>query len=91
MLSTLFYLIVHSVEDAQKYLSDEAAGALKSKIVEVDRTSEADILTRGDFSRIKAGLPPQNYDGFVLFADEDIEFATKLVEKMEEAQFKVTI
>lgn len=29
------------------------------------------------------GLPPQNYDAFVIFDDKDIEFATELVERCE--------
>lgn len=41
------------------------------------------ILTRDDLSRLNQGLDTQNYDAFVVFADEDIDFATELIDTME--------
>lgn len=50
---------------------------------------EANILTVDDATLAQQGLPPQQYDAFVLFADEDIDFATEIIEKMEDCGFKV--
>ncbi|XP_060529475.1 myeloid differentiation primary response protein MyD88 [Cylas formicarius] len=46
---------------------------------------EADkcILTRDDVIRLNQGLEPQTYDAFVLFDDDDIDFATELIDTME--------
>lgn len=46
---------------------------------EIDRR----ILTTDDVFRINQGLDTQIYDAFVVFADEDIDFATELIETME--------
>lgn len=40
-------------------------------------------MTIDDVNRISEGLDPQTYDAFVLFADDDIDFATELIETME--------
>ncbi|XP_055920412.1 myeloid differentiation primary response protein MyD88 [Eupeodes corollae] len=45
---------------------------------------DADILTSEDVQNAQIGLPPQKYDAFVLFADEDYEFATELISRLEE-------
>ncbi|VEN55421.1 unnamed protein product, partial [Callosobruchus maculatus] len=36
---------------------------------------DKDVLTYDDVLRKKSGLPPQIYDAFVLFAEDDIDFA----------------
>lgn len=41
------------------------------------------ILTVDDVVRKNEGLPLQTYDAFVLFADDDIDFATELIKTME--------
>lgn len=41
------------------------------------------ILTIDDVKNIEEGLPLQTYDAFVLFDDDDIMFATQLIEKLE--------
>lgn len=51
--------------------------------------SEGDVLTVADATLAQKGLPPQQYDAFLLFADEDIDFGTEILEKMEDANFKV--
>lgn len=48
-----------------------------------DLEADKHILTRDDVMRINEGLEPQRYDAFVLFADDDIDFATELIENME--------
>ncbi|XP_071446600.1 myeloid differentiation primary response protein MyD88 [Hetaerina americana] len=47
---------------------------------------EADkhILTVDDVCRLENGLQPQNYDAFLLFAEEDVDFAMQIVGKMED-------
>ena len=50
------------------------------------------ILTRDDVILAQKGLPPQQYDAFVLFADADIEQAAEIQTKFEENEkynFKV--
>ncbi|KAF7288103.1 hypothetical protein GWI33_000155 [Rhynchophorus ferrugineus] len=41
------------------------------------------IVTIDDLKRVSKGLGPQMYDAFVLFEDDDIAFATELIEIME--------
>ncbi|KAJ8932755.1 hypothetical protein NQ314_014455 [Rhamnusium bicolor] len=48
-----------------------------------DLDADKYILTVDDVSRISEGLEPQTYDAFVLFADDDIDFAIELIETME--------
>lgn len=51
--------------------------------------NDENIITKDDIIRAQEGLSPQLYDAFVLFADEDVDFATELIEKMENYGFKV--
>ncbi|CAG9860093.1 unnamed protein product [Phyllotreta striolata] len=44
---------------------------------------DKDIITYDDAERKKAGLPPEMYDAFVLFDDDDIDFATEIIKTME--------
>lgn len=44
---------------------------------------DRDILTIDDFNRKKNGQSPQIYDAFVLFAEDDIDSATELIQIME--------
>lgn len=46
-------------------------------------SSDTTILTVDDLPRIPNGLEPQHYDAFVLFADDDIDFATQLIDTLE--------
>jgi Death domain./TIR domain. len=48
-----------------------------------DLESDKYILTIDDVNRRNEGLEPQTYDAIVLFADDDIDFATELIETME--------
>lgn len=45
--------------------------------------SDRQILTVDDVCRLNQGLDTQVYDAFVAFAEEDIDFATELIETME--------
>lgn len=69
-------------DDIHRYIrlqSDSANPAPKSSAAHT-----AQILTRHDANRISNGLDAQHYDAFVLFADADIAFATKLIAKLED-------
>lgn len=48
------------------------------------------ILTAADVLMAERGLPPTIYDAYLLFHDEDIEFATTIVDKMQEYGLTVT-
>lgn len=46
-------------------------------------------LTIDDIILAEKGLPLQQYDAFILFADKDIDFATEMIEKVESFGMKV--
>lgn len=66
-------------EDIKFYKQNPNEGCLKTPNLELDKC----ILTTDDVSRLNQGLELQNYDAFVLFDDDDIDFATQLIEIME--------
>ncbi|XP_006560503.2 myeloid differentiation primary response protein MyD88-A isoform X2 [Apis mellifera] len=49
----------------------------------IENDTEIEILTIDDFYRKEQGLSEQNYDAFILYADEDIKFANEMVDKLE--------
>lgn len=49
------------------------------------------MLTYDDQKLAFQGLSPQQYDAFLLFADEDIDFATEIIENLESNDVKVGI
>ncbi|XP_036330515.1 myeloid differentiation primary response protein MyD88 [Rhagoletis pomonella] len=49
-----------------------------------ERDPSMTVLTRDDVILAQKGLPPQQYDAFVLFADADIEQAAEIQTKFEE-------
>lgn len=49
------------------------------------------VLTYDDQKLAFQGLSPQQYDAFLLFADEDIDFATEIIENLESNDVKVGI
>ncbi|KAF2887826.1 hypothetical protein ILUMI_18347 [Ignelater luminosus] len=49
----------------------------------IETPPEYFILTHDDLKRYEQGLGPQLYDAFILFADDDIVFATELIEYLE--------
>lgn len=52
-------------------------------VLPISDDADKHILTIDDVNRIHQGLDTQTYDAFVVFADEDIDFATELIEIME--------
>lgn len=77
------------VDDTAEYMVEDARKFLKRKeetpnsAPEIDVDIEKQILTVADLSRLEQGLEPQRYDAFLLFADEDQDFADLIVQKLE--------
>lgn len=46
-------------------------------------SDESNLLTRDDIARRKQNLPPQHYDAYLLFDEDDINFATQVLDKLE--------
>nr|XP_040221418.2 myeloid differentiation primary response protein MyD88 [Anopheles coluzzii] len=68
--------------DAEQFLLREQKRAAQrgreTEATESKVSADSDIITRDDTSDHK-----QQYDAFILFADADIEFASKMVDKLE--------
>lgn len=71
-----------SERDAEQFLLREQKRAAQrgreTEATESKVSADSDIITRDDTSDHK-----QQYDAFILFADADIEFASKMVDKLE--------
>lgn len=82
-------------EDAKAYIINKHTTLIQSipESTKPPRTanSEEDILTVHDVDRSSQNLPPQIYDAFILFADEDIDFATELIERMEDCGLRLCV
>ncbi|XP_014468605.1 PREDICTED: myeloid differentiation primary response protein MyD88 [Dinoponera quadriceps] len=77
-------------KDAVKYLEEKQRAQISADMVE--QNVDKEILTQGDVHRLKEGLETQYYDAFLLYADEDVSFASKMVEKLEtEYQLKLCL
>lgn len=61
----------------------------RSPNIETNEMNDMNVLTTTDVQMAERGLPPTTYDAYLLFHDEDIEFATNVVEKMEECGITV--
>lgn len=68
---------------------DHSTSSYNSDQKTADDEHEERILTEDDVKLAQRGLPPQQYHAFVLYADEDVEFATQVIERMETAGLKV--
>lgn len=66
-------------DDIKYYKQNPNDGAIKRPNLDADKY----ILTNDDVSRLNEGLELQNYDAFVLFADDDINFASQIIEVLE--------
>lgn len=58
---------------------------------DIDPSIDNLILTTDDVHNISEGLEPQHYDAFVLFDVDDIDFATKLIDNLEEKDLKLCV
>jgi len=63
----LYYTVVHV---ADKVLYDTASCKLH-------------VFLAADVQRLEQGLEPQHYDAFLLFAEEDQDFAMQILDRME--------
>ncbi|XP_055634753.1 myeloid differentiation primary response protein MyD88 [Toxorhynchites rutilus septentrionalis] len=72
-------------DDARSFLIAELNHVSQKQIVSCEK-SDADILTRDDTSSHK-----QQYDAFILYADKDAEFASEIIERMEERNLKLCV
>ncbi|CAO1348269.1 unnamed protein product [Diamesa serratosioi] len=52
---------------------------------------EKDIITDHDVDNYDNGLPPQEYDAFVLFADDDRDFVLELIDNLETIGYKLCL
>lgn len=68
-------------KDALAYCASKEKAGNSAHIM--DPEVDQDILTVDDVIRLEEGLEPQVYNAFLLFADEDIDFAKQIVDEME--------
>lgn len=61
----------------------ENLNKLNTPVANVNLDSDKVILTTDDVIRLENGMEPQIYDAYVLYAEEDLNFATEIVETME--------
>ncbi|XP_078047688.1 myeloid differentiation primary response protein MyD88 isoform X2 [Augochlora pura] len=74
--------------DAERYLEGVERSLTTANVVENE--VDENLLTRDDVLRIPQGLNNQNYDAFLLYADEDLHFATEMTNKLEN-EFKLKL
>ncbi|CAL7947620.1 unnamed protein product [Xylocopa violacea] len=67
--------------DAARYLEQEQKAQTSAEIIVNDVDEK--VLTVDDLHRLRQGLESQYYDAFLLYADEDINFVTEMVDKLE--------
>lgn len=68
-------------KDAEKYF--ELAKRCETSAEVLQNEIDSKVLTVDDLHRLKQGLENQYYDAFLLYADEDVNFASEMVEKLE--------
>lgn len=75
-------------DDAEIFLSKKSSqsSTIQTNELSCGEGTDEDIITIDDTRHQK-----QFYDAFILFADADIEFATKIMERMEERKLKLCV
>ncbi|XP_035739489.1 myeloid differentiation primary response protein MyD88-like [Vespa mandarinia] len=76
-------------EDIKKYL--ECLEKSQVTIEAIEENVDTKVLTVDDIYRIKQGLENQRYDAFVLYANEDIDFANEMIDQLEKFNIKLCI
>ncbi|XP_069672076.1 myeloid differentiation primary response protein MyD88 [Periplaneta americana] len=77
------------VDDTENEMELDASHFLKRKnetkasAAELDAEIDKQILTIADVYQLEQGFEPQHYDAFLLYAEEDQDFAMQIVDKME--------
>lgn len=67
--------------DAERYLEQLQRSQTSAEVIanEIDEK----VLTVDDIHRVRQGLENQYYDAFLLYADEDVNFANEMMDKLE--------
>uniref|UniRef100_A0A2M3ZIM9 Putative tir domain protein n=1 Tax=Anopheles braziliensis TaxID=58242 RepID=A0A2M3ZIM9_9DIPT len=73
-------------EDAVKFLLKQQSSSRVEMKQTTDDLEDMDIITRDDTHERK-----QHYDAFILYADQDIEFASKMVAKLEKRGMRLCL
>ncbi|KAG7198905.1 hypothetical protein KM043_015724 [Ampulex compressa] len=68
-------------EDAARYLEHQQK--VQQTADTIENSVDERILTIDDLHRLRQGLENQYYDAFLLYADEDSNFATEVIDKLE--------
>lgn len=81
----LSYTILRFCTNCLKFIDNDIkiASEESQDVCVTNNCCNDDILTLDDYDSISSGNGPQKYDAFVLFAKEDMNFATKLIDIME--------
>lgn len=93
------YLVTFIQTNVNSYISVKDSLQYKNRLNKINTSTkdiciEADksILTVDDVIRLEKGLGPQIYDAYVLYAEEDADFASEIIEIMENKyNFKVKV
>ncbi|XP_033209777.1 myeloid differentiation primary response protein MyD88 [Belonocnema kinseyi] len=75
------------VKDAQAYFERIERSKLTPE--SIDNNVDAAMLTVDDIYRFKDGSERQFYDAFLLYADEEFEFAKEVLERLEKDNLKL--
>ncbi|KAK1133976.1 hypothetical protein K0M31_011761 [Melipona bicolor] len=67
--------------DGEKYLEQLQKSQTSAEII--SNGIDEKILTVDDLHRLRQGLENQYYDAFLLYADEDVSWATEMLNKLE--------
>ncbi|XP_060813063.1 myeloid differentiation primary response protein MyD88 [Bombus pascuorum] len=68
-------------KDGEKYLEQLQRSQTSAEVISNDIDEK--VLTIDDIHRLRQGLENQYYDAFLLYADEDVNWATEMLEKLE--------
>ncbi|XP_068970083.1 myeloid differentiation primary response protein MyD88 [Bombus flavifrons] len=68
-------------EDGERYLEQLQRSQTSVEVISNDIDEK--VLTVDDIHRLRQGLENQYYDAFLLYANEDVNWATEMVEKLE--------
>lgn len=70
-------------DDAENYVRKIENGVGSLERITTNLVMDQLILTVDDVCRLEKGLAPQYYDAFLLYADDDVDFAMRIVDKLE--------
>ncbi|KAK2581227.1 hypothetical protein KPH14_008023 [Odynerus spinipes] len=85
------------IDDAQDFIEEDAVKYLEhlqnsqTTTDAIEDNVDAKVLTVDDLYRTRQGLENQRYDAFVLYANEDMDFANEMIDKLEKYNIKLCI